>query len=138
MKNNPNIIFLNHASFIIEFNGVKILNDPFLFGSAFNNGWNLIKEVDHEKILKDITHIIFSHEHPDHFSVPFLKSIPSDKILVETDSPYLAPEPLRGKPNQPSYITHTVKFLSDLKNIPYEKFSETTTQNFFNLFGKLN
>ena len=79
MKNNPNIIFLNHASFIIEFNGVKILNDPFLFGSAFNNGWNLIKEVDHEKILKGITHIFFSHEHPDHFSVPFLKSIPSDK-----------------------------------------------------------
>ena len=66
------------------------------------------------------------------------KSIPSDKILVETDSPYLAPEPLRGKSNQPSYITHTVKFLSNLKNIPYEKFSETTTQNFFNLFGKLN
>ena len=49
------------------------------FGSAFNNGWNLIKEVDHEKILKGITHIFFSHEHPDHFSVPFLKSIPSDK-----------------------------------------------------------
>lgn len=79
MKNNPNIIFLNHASFIIEFNGVKILNDPFLFGSAFNNGWNLIKEVDHEKILKGITHIFFSHEHPDHFSIPFLKSIPLDK-----------------------------------------------------------
>ena len=79
MKNNPNIIFLNHASFIIEFKGVKILNDPFLFGSAFNNGWNLIVEVDHEKILKGITHIFFSHEHPDHFSIPFLKSIPSDK-----------------------------------------------------------
>ena len=66
------------------------------------------------------------------------KDIPSDKILVETDSPYLAPEPLRGKPNEPSYITHTVKFLSNLKNIPYEKFSEITTQNFFKLFGKLN
>ena len=66
------------------------------------------------------------------------KSIPADKILVETDSPYLSPEPLRGKPNQPSYITHTVKFLSNLKNISYEKFSETTTQNFFKLFGKLN
>jgi len=79
MKNNPNIIFLNHASFIIEFNGIKILNDPFLFGSAFNDGWNLIKEVDHEKILKGTTHIVLSHEHPDHFSIPFLKSIPSEK-----------------------------------------------------------
>ncbi len=66
------------------------------------------------------------------------KAIPSDRILVETDSPYLAPEPLRGKSNEPSYITHTVKFLSNLKNIPYDKFSEITTQNFFNLFGKLN
>ena len=66
------------------------------------------------------------------------KQIPTNKILVETDSPYLAPEPLRGKPNEPSYITHTVRFLSDLKNISYEKFSDSTTQNFFNLFGKLN
>ncbi len=66
------------------------------------------------------------------------KEIPLNRILVETDSPYLAPEPLRGKPNEPSYITHTVKFLSNLKNVSYEKFSESTTQNFFNLFGKLN
>ena len=66
------------------------------------------------------------------------KEIPTNRILVETDSPYLAPEPLRGKTNEPSYITHTVRFLSDLKNISYEKFSDSTTQNFFNLFGKLN
>ena len=66
------------------------------------------------------------------------KEIPTNRILVETDSPYLAPEPLRGKPNEPSYITHTVRFLSDLKNISYEKFSDSTTQNFYNLFGKLN
>ena len=66
------------------------------------------------------------------------KEIPSDRILVETDSPYLAPEPLRGKTNEPSYITHTVKFLSKLKNIPFEDFSNLTSQNFFRLFGKLN
>ena len=66
------------------------------------------------------------------------KQIPENRILVETDSPYLAPIPLRGKPNEPSYIKHTVKFLSELKNKPYETFSETTTRNFFNLFGNLN
>ena len=66
------------------------------------------------------------------------KDIPIDRILVETDSPYLAPEPLRGKSNEPSYITHTVKFLSNLKKIPYDEFSEVTTKNFFNLFGKLD
>ena len=65
------------------------------------------------------------------------KEIPLDRILVETDSPYLAPEPLRGKSNEPCNIIHTVKFLSALKKIPFDKFSELTTQNFFNLFGKL-
>ena len=66
------------------------------------------------------------------------KEMPNNKILVETDSPYLAPVPLRGKPNEPSYIIHTVKFLSKLKNISFEDLSNITTQNFFNLFGKLN
>ena len=66
------------------------------------------------------------------------KEIPNERILVETDSPYLAPEPLRGKPNEPSYIIHTVKFLSKLKNLSFEDFSNITSKNFFNLFGKLS
>jgi TatD DNase family protein len=65
------------------------------------------------------------------------KNIPNNRILVETDSPYLAPVPLRGKTNEPSYIIHTVKFLSELKKINFKDFSEITTNNFFNLFGKL-
>ena len=65
------------------------------------------------------------------------KEMPNDKILVETDSPYLAPVPLRGKSNEPSFIIHTVKFLSKLKNISFEDFSKITTKNFFNLFGEL-
>ncbi len=66
------------------------------------------------------------------------KEIPNDRILVETDSPYLAPVPLRGKTNEPSYIIHTVKFLSNLKEISFDDFSNITTKNFFNLFGNLN
>mgnify|MGYP001156752681 FL=1 len=66
------------------------------------------------------------------------KNIPNDKILVETDSPYLAPEPLRGKTNEPSYIIHTVKFLSNLKKISYEDFSNMTSTNFFRLFGDIS
>ena len=66
------------------------------------------------------------------------KDIPNDKILVETDAPYLAPVPLRGKSNEPSYIIHTVKFLSDLKKLSFDEFSIITTNNFFNLFGKLS
>ena len=66
------------------------------------------------------------------------KELPNNRILVETDSPYLAPVPLRGKPNEPSYIVHTVKFLSKLKEISFEDFSKITTKNFFDLFGKIN
>ena len=66
------------------------------------------------------------------------KDLPNDKILVETDAPYLAPVPLRGKSNEPSYIIHTVKFLSQLKKLSFAEFSNMTTNNFFKLFGKLN
>tara|TARA_Y100000996_G_C22508695_1_gene637488 strand:+ start:271 stop:1047 length:777 start_codon:yes stop_codon:yes gene_type:complete len=66
------------------------------------------------------------------------KDLPNNKILVETDAPYLAPVPLRGKSNEPSYIIHTVKFLSELKKLSFDEFSNITTNNFFNLFGKLS
>ena len=65
-------------------------------------------------------------------------SLPNDRILVETDSPYLSPEPLRGKTNEPSHIIHTVNFLANLKGIDPKNFAENTTSNFFKLFGKLN
>ena len=66
------------------------------------------------------------------------KDIPNEKILVETDAPYLAPVPFRGKSNEPSYLKHTVKFLSEIKKLTYKDFSLITSENFFKLFGKLN
>ena len=66
------------------------------------------------------------------------KLIPNNKILVETDAPYLAPIPFRGKPNEPSYIIHTVKFLSKLKGVSFEEFSNITSNNFFKLFGNIS
>ena len=65
-------------------------------------------------------------------------TLPNDRILVETDSPYLSPVPLRGKPNEPSHIVHTVNFLANLKRIDNETFAKTTSSNFFRLFGKLS
>ena len=66
------------------------------------------------------------------------KDLPNEKILVETDAPYLAPEPLRGKSNEPRYLIHKVKFLSNIKNLSLNEISAINTNNFFNLFGKLN
>ena len=65
-------------------------------------------------------------------------SLPNDRILVETDSPYLSPEPLRGKPNEPSHIIHTVNYLASLKDIDPKGFAKLTSSNFFDLFGKLD
>ena len=62
------------------------------------------------------------------------KSLPLDKILIETDSPYLAPVPNRGKKNEPSFIDHTAKKLADIKEISKEELIKITTNNFNKLF----
>ncbi len=62
------------------------------------------------------------------------KQIPLDRILVETDSPYLAPVPYRGKINQPSYVKYVAQEVAAIRGISLEDFSVATTQNFFRLF----
>ena len=66
------------------------------------------------------------------------KLIPLNNILIETDAPYLSPEPLRGKSNEPSNVIHTARYLSNLKEIKFVDLCEATTNNFFKLFGNLN
>ena len=66
-----------------------------------------------------------------------VSSIPIKNLLVETDSPYLAPLPFRGKINEPSYIVHVVKKLSEIKNISIQKVMSETTNNFKKLFNLL-
>ena len=63
-----------------------------------------------------------------------VSSIPIENLLVETDSPYLAPVPYRGKSNEPSYIVHTVERLSQIKNVSNEYVMSNTTNNFRKLF----
>ena len=62
------------------------------------------------------------------------KAIPSEKLLIETDSPFLAPIPMRGKKNEPSFIKYTLEKLSIIKDISVEKMSDITTDNFNKLF----
>jgi TatD DNase family protein len=67
-----------------------------------------------------------------------IKTIPLDRLLVETDAPYLAPMPHRGKRNEPSFVPHTAARLAELFDISAEDFATQTTQNFFRLFTKAN
>lgn len=61
-------------------------------------------------------------------------SVPIDRILIETDSPYLAPVPYRGKLNEPSYVPHVASEVASLRGIDLEEVAEATTRNFFRLF----
>lgn len=71
------IEFVNHASFIASTDHARVLSDPWLEGKAFNDGWGLLSETKLKyDEFQDITHIWFSHEHPDHFHPPTLKKIP--------------------------------------------------------------
>jgi TatD DNase family protein len=60
---------------------------------------------------------------------------PLDRILVETDAPYLAPVPFRGKQNEPSYVRHVAEELARLRGLPLSAVAQATTDNFFNLFA---
>jgi len=62
------------------------------------------------------------------------KRVPLDRMLVETDSPYLAPVPHRGKSNQPAWVKHVAEEIAQLRAIPFEEVARRTTENFFRLF----
>jgi TatD DNase family protein len=61
--------------------------------------------------------------------------VPLDKLLVETDCPFLTPIPFRGKRNEPAYVEHTARFLADLYGTTFEKLASQTTKNFIDFFG---
>ena len=64
------------------------------------------------------------------------KDLPLERILVETDSPYLAPVPKRGKKNEPAYVVHTAAFVAELLGLPAKELARITSENFFRLFAK--
>jgi len=148
-------LFLEHIE------AAQTLNLPLIVHtrSAENETYEILKSEKKNKDFKILIHCFtgtksFAHQLVDigcYISasgvVTFKKSkdladtflsLPNDKILVETDSPYLSPEPLRGKPNEPSHIVHTVNFLASLKKIEPKIFADITSLNFFKLFGQLN
>jgi TatD DNase family protein len=66
-----------------------------------------------------------------------IETVPLDRLLLETDAPYLAPIPYRGKRNEPAYMIETAKVLAQLKGVSLEEISAQTTKNFYSLFTKI-
>lgn len=66
-----------------------------------------------------------------------LRAVPLDRLLVETDSPYLAPVPFRGKRNEPAYVTHTAVKLAEIKGLSFGEMEQASTRNFLRLFAKV-
>ena len=66
-----------------------------------------------------------------------VKGIPLNRIMVETDAPFLAPVPKRGHKNEPAFVKYTAEFISNLINIDFNEFCDITTNNFLNLFKKI-
>ena len=62
------------------------------------------------------------------------KAVPLERMLIETDSPYLAPVPFRGRMNEPGYVAHVAEFIATLKGVSLRDVAQQTTDNFFNLF----
>ena len=67
-----------------------------------------------------------------------IASVPLDRLLVETDAPFLAPVPHRGKTNEPAFVVHTAAMLADLKSVSADELAAATTENFFRLFTKVS
>ena len=146
--------------FIEHIKAAQSLNIPLIVHtrSAENDTYDILKSEMKNNDLKILIHCFtgsktFAHKLIDlgcYISasgvVTFKKSkdladtflsLPNDRILVETDSPYLSPEPLRGKPNEPSHIVHTINFLAHLNSVEPSFFANQTSSNFFKLFGQL-
>ncbi len=66
------------------------------------------------------------------------RKVPLDRMLIETDSPYLAPVPYRGKTNEPAWVRHVGEFIANLRGMPVEQLAEQTSDNFFKLFKHTN
>ena len=115
----------------------NILNEyknynPKILMHCFTGSYAFFKKMDTLNAIFSASGIITFKNSLDLQST--FSKIPTDKLLVETDSPFLAPIPMRGKKNEPSYIKYTIKKLADLKSMTENEMINLTTNNFNKLF----
>lgn len=99
---------------------------------CFTENWEMAKQGLDLGLYISISGIITFKNAEDLRDV--VRKVPLDRLLVETDSPYLAPVPYRGKQNQPAYVREVCEYVASLKGLSVEEFAQITTQNFERLF----
>lgn len=121
---------------------IDILHDEYKKGPftgvihCFSSGWEVAEKSMQIGFYISISGIVTfkaAKELQDHVT-----KLPLDRLLVETDSPYLAPVPNRGKTNEPSFVAHTASKVAELKGVDTEELATITTNNFFELFNKID
>lgn len=100
---------------------------------CFTEDWNMAKAAIDLGFYISISGIVTFNSAKELREV--VKQIPLDRLLVETDSPWLAPVPHRGQQNQPAYVYDVAQFIADLKEISLETLAKQTTENFYQLFS---
>lgn len=101
---------------------------------CFTENWEMAEKAIAMNYMISISGIVtFKNAHE---LKEVVKRIPLDRLLVETDSPYLAPVPHRGKPNEPKYVREVAEYVAELKQVSFEELAEVTTNNFYRLFPK--
>ncbi|MBT5293827.1 MAG: TatD family hydrolase [Cellvibrionales bacterium] len=99
---------------------------------CFTDTWRMAKQAIEEGFYISISGIVTFRNASELRDV--VKKIPLDRLMVETDSPYLAPVPHRGKSNQPAYVREVAEYIAELRGISLEQLAEATTDNFQRLF----
>ena len=102
---------------------------------CFTESWEMAKAAMDMNFMISISGIITFKNASELRDV--VKKIPLEKLLIETDAPYLAPVPHRGKPNEPAFVADVARYIADLKGVTFEEVAKITSQNFYKLFSKV-
>ncbi len=100
---------------------------------CFPGDWDFAKEILDLGLMISYTGLITFTKREDQLVV--VRKIPLEKLMIETDCPFMAPEPYRGRTNDPKYVIEVAKKIAEIKNISLEKVADQTTKNAIEFFG---